>query len=170
MQTLLSCLKAFKKKICQTEDFCVPDLLSSLAINTVLFPPAFTTPGLSSGARSGLRVSVPGEFSSKGFPLLPGDDLESSGSTIGETEDPRLCGGSPPAEDDPVVSGQGDNGKGFFCACVRDKPDGATWPHSGWPWLADVSSTTPALRLLTHRPGSNDFETNLVSCSISESG
>jgi hypothetical protein len=92
----------------------------------VLFPPMFTPPGLSSGACSGLRGSVPGEFSSKGFPLLPGDDLESSGSTIGETEDPRLWGCSPPTEDDPVVSGQGDNGDGFFCDCDRGKPDGVT--------------------------------------------
>jgi hypothetical protein len=91
----------------------------------VLFPPLFTTPGPSSGPGSGLRGSVPGELSSNWLPLLPGDDLESSGSTTGETEDPRLGSGSP-----PVVSGQGDNGDGFFCS-PDGRAEGDFGPHSG---------------------------------------
>jgi hypothetical protein len=112
----------------QTESLAIPDLFSSLGDRTILFPPEFTPPGRSSVAASGLCGSVPGEFSSDGFPPLPGDDLESSGSTTGEREDPRLGGCSPPTDDDPVVSGQGDNGEGFFCSCDRD---GAAGPQSG---------------------------------------
>jgi hypothetical protein len=73
-----------------TEDLAVPDLFSSLAIEMVLFPPVLMPAVLSSVPGSGLRATVPGEFGSNGFPPLPGDDLESSGSTTGDTEEPRL--------------------------------------------------------------------------------